>query len=162
LCTVLQKSSLGDATWWGSSDVDLRAAQNESVINTCTSNMSIQTLKAAILVVSTTASKDPSADSSGGILKDVFDQEGGGKWEVTETKIVGDVVLDIQKSIMGWTDGEDAVNLIISTGGTGFAVHDSTPEVCEPPQKFGRKYSLGLRPLHLCCINMPPDLFTAC
>jgi hypothetical protein len=124
--------------------------------------MSNQTLKAAILVVSTTASKDLSADSSGGILKDVFNQEGGGKWEVTETKIVGDVVLDIQRSIMGWTDGEDAVNLIISTGGTGFAVHDSTPEVCEPPPKFGRKCSLDLRPLHLCCINMPPDLFTAC
>ena len=133
MCTVLQKSSLGDATWWGSSDVDHRAAQNESVINTCTSNMSNQTLKAAILVVSTTASKDPSTDSSGGILKDVFDQEGGEKWEVTKTKIVGDVALDIQRSIMGWTDGEDAVNLIISTGGTGFAVHDSTPEVCNLP-----------------------------
>ena len=118
---------------WGWSDVDLRAAQDESVINTCTSKMSNQTLKAAILVVSTTASKDPSADSSGGILKDVFDQEGGEKWEVTKTKIVGDVVLDIQRSIMGWTDGEDAVNLIISTGGTGFAVHDSTPEVCNLP-----------------------------
>jgi gephyrin len=111
------------------------------VINTYTSKMSSQNLKAVVLVVSTTASKDPSADSSGGILKDVFDQDGGGKWEVTETKIVGDVVLDIQRSIMGWADGEDAVNLIITTGGTGFAVHDSTPEVCHPPQIFGRKYS---------------------
>lgn len=89
----------------------------------------MSTLKAAILIVSTTASKDPSADSSGGILKDVFEQEGGGKWEVIETKIVGDEVLDIQRSIMSWADPEDAVNLIVSTGGTGFAVHDSTPEV---------------------------------
>lgn len=91
--------------------------------------MSNSILKAAILVVSTTASKDPSADSSGGILKDVFDMEGTGKWEVVEIKIVGDDVLDIQRSITGWTDQENAVNLIISTGGTGFAVHDSTPEV---------------------------------
>ncbi len=89
----------------------------------------MSTLKAAILVVSTTASKDPSADSSVGILKDVFKQEGGGKWEVVDQKIVGDEVLDIQRSIMSWADREDAVNLIISTGGTGFAVHDSTPEV---------------------------------
>jgi molybdopterin biosynthesis enzyme MoaB len=132
------------------------------VINTCISKMSNQILKAAILVVSTTASKDPSADSSGAILKDVFDQEGGGKWEVTETKIVGDVVLDIQRGIMGWTDGEDAVNLIISTGGTGFAVHDNTPEVCNPSQIFGRKYSLDLRPSRLCCTNMPPDLYMEC
>ena len=93
----------------------------------------MSTLKATILIISTTASRDPSADSSGRILKDVFEQEGGGRWEVVETKIVGDEVLDIQRSIMGWTDGEDAVNLIISTGGTGFAVHDSTPEVCNLP-----------------------------
>lgn len=92
----------------------------------------MSTLKAAILIVSTTASKDPSADSSGGILKDVFDQEGGGKWEIVEAQIVGDEVLDIQRSIMSWADREDGVNLIVSTGGTGFAVHDSTPEVSNP------------------------------
>ena len=89
----------------------------------------MSTLKAAILIVSTTASKDPSTDSSGGILKDVFEQDGGGKWEVTDTKIVGDEVLEIQRSIRNWADRDDDVNLIITTGGTGFAVHDSTPEV---------------------------------
>lgn len=91
--------------------------------------MSIATLRAAILVISTTASKDPSTDSSAGILKDVFDKEGAGKWEVISTKIVGDHVLDIQRNITSWTDQETPVNVIITTGGTGFAVHDSTPEV---------------------------------
>ena len=86
-------------------------------------------LRAAILVVSTTASKDHSADSSGAILKDVFDKEGGGKWEVIETKIVGDDVLEIQRSVTLWADRESFVNLIITTGGTGFGVHDLTPEV---------------------------------
>jgi len=89
----------------------------------------MSTLKAAILIVSTTASKDPSTDSSGGILKDVFEQDGGGKWEVTDTKIVGDEVLEIQRSIRNWADRDDGVNLIVTTGGTGFAIHDSTPEV---------------------------------
>lgn len=93
--------------------------------------MSNHTLRAAILVISTTASQDPSADSSGPILKDAFEQEGAGKWEVVETKIVSDVVLDIQRAVMGWADRENAVNVIITTGGTGFAVHDSTPEVCK-------------------------------
>ena len=92
--------------------------------------MATENLKAAILIISTTASKDPSTDSAGRILKEVFEQEGGGKWEVKETKIVGDDILEIQRSIMGWTDGDDAVNFIATTGGTGFAVHDSTPEVC--------------------------------
>lgn len=89
-------------------------------------------LKAAILVISTTAAKDASKDSSGAILRDVFDTEGGGGWEVVDTKIVGDDALDIQRSITGWSDkeGEEGgVNVIITTGGTGFAVHDHTPEV---------------------------------
>lgn len=97
----------------------------------CIQSITMSTLKAAILVVSTTASKDPSADSSGATLKDVFESDGGGKWVVLEKKIVGDDVLDIQRSITGWTDCEDAVNVIITTGGTGFAVSDNTPEVSE-------------------------------
>ena len=92
--------------------------------------MASQILRAAILVVSTTASKDASTDATGAILNDVFEQEGGGKWEVVETKILGDVVLDIQRAVMAWADQEDSPNVIISTGGTGFAVHDVTPEVC--------------------------------
>ncbi|CZR64959.1 probable gephyrin [Phialocephala subalpina] len=92
----------------------------------------MSTLKAAILIVSTTASKDPSTDSSGGVLKDVFEQDGGGKWEVVDTKIVGDEVLDIQRAITGWADGEGSPNVIITTGGTGFAVSDSTPEAVTP------------------------------
>ncbi|KAF8858285.1 hypothetical protein BDZ45DRAFT_743531 [Acephala macrosclerotiorum] len=92
----------------------------------------MSSLKATILIVSTTASKDPSTDSSGGILKNVFEQEGGGKWEVVNTKIVGDVVVDIQRAITGWADGEAGPNVIITTGGTGFAVHDSTPEAITP------------------------------
>jgi gephyrin len=85
-------------------------------------------LKAAILVISTTAAKDASTDSSGPVLKNVF-EETGGKWEVVQTKIVSDNVADIQRSVMAWTDQENAVNLVITTGGTGFAVSDGTPEV---------------------------------
>lgn len=87
--------------------------------------------RAAILVVSTTASKDASADSSGPILKEVFETVGDGKWEVVDTRIVGDVIEDIQSTIKGWTDGDNPPSVIISTGGTGFAVFDTTPEVCQ-------------------------------
>lgn len=86
-------------------------------------------LKAAVLVISTTAAQDHSKDTSGPILNDVFSQEGDGRWEVVETKIVGDVEEDIQKVIKGWTDRDDIINVIVTTGGTGFAVHDITPEV---------------------------------
>lgn len=94
--------------------------------------MSDQTLRAAILIVSTTAVEDPSTDQSCDILKDVFKQEAGGQWawDVVETKIVGDVVEDIQEAIYNWTGQDNPVNVIITTGGTGFAVADNTPEVC--------------------------------
>jgi gephyrin len=87
-------------------------------------------LKAAVLVISTTAAKDPSADTSGQTLKTVFDEDGAGQWDVVDTKIVGDVVLDIQRSITQWTDHHDYMNLIVTTGGTGFATFDQTPEAC--------------------------------
>ncbi|KAJ0340830.1 hypothetical protein COL922a_002955 [Colletotrichum nupharicola] len=87
-------------------------------------------LKVAILIVSTTASKDPSTDKSELVLKDVIEQEGGGKWVVTDSKIVPDLVPQIQRQIMLWADVglEDGANLILTTGGTGFAVSDGTPE----------------------------------
>ncbi|KAI9649709.1 hypothetical protein NHQ30_002290 [Ciborinia camelliae] len=88
-------------------------------------------LKAAILIVSTTAAKDASTDSSGLVLKDLF-EETGGQWEVVETKIVSDNVTDIQRSVMSWTDQENAVNVVITTGGTGFAISDNTPEAITP------------------------------
>ncbi len=90
--------------------------------------MSSKALKAAILVVSTTAAKDPSADASEAVLREVFDGEGG-KWEVEKTSIVSDAATQIQRQIMLWTDGADEVNLVITTGGTGFARGDDTPEV---------------------------------
>ncbi|QPC78639.1 hypothetical protein HYE68_009391 [Fusarium pseudograminearum] len=89
-------------------------------------------LKAALLIVSTTAAKDASADASGPILTQVLKDEGEGKWEVHDTKIVTDDVLAIQRQITAWTDGSVSINLVVTTGGTGFATGDSTPEAVTP------------------------------
>lgn len=86
-------------------------------------------LKAAILIVSETAVHDPSTDKCIPILKDVFGNLGSDQWDVAETEIVPDSVLAIQKTIRKWTDGADPINLIVSSGGTGFATKDVTPEV---------------------------------
>ncbi|KAK7956612.1 uncharacterized protein PG986_005834 [Apiospora aurea] len=87
-------------------------------------------LRVALLIVSTTAAKDPSTDASGAVLKDVIEQEGGSRWQLIDTKIVPDVVAQIQRQIMLWADVAvpEGVNLILTTGGTGFAVADHTPE----------------------------------
>lgn len=94
-----------------------------------------QPLKAAILIVSTTASQDPTTDAAGNTLRSVFEQDGADRWHIVDTKIVPDSVTLIQKQLMLWADAADPVNLIVTTGGTGFAVSDQTPEVF-PRKKF--------------------------
>jgi len=87
-------------------------------------------LEAAILIVSDTASQDPSTDKAQTVLVDTFRQ--ADRWQVTETKIVGDDVLAIQRALTGWCDRSDAPNLVVTTGGTGFAIKDHTPEAVNP------------------------------
>jgi len=91
--------------------------------------MSSTKLRAAILIISETASQDPSTDKCGPILQDVFKEDGGDQWEVVETRIVPDSVLDIQRYIQQCTDNENPMDLVVTSGGTGFATKDNTPEV---------------------------------
>ncbi|KAG5928711.1 hypothetical protein E4U53_002599 [Claviceps sorghi] len=89
-------------------------------------------LTAALLIVSTTAAEDPTADSSASVLRSVLAEDGGGRWKIAAESIVADEVLAIQKQVMQWADGSGAPNLIVTTGGTGFAVTDGTPEAIIP------------------------------
>lgn len=103
-------------------------------------------LQAGILIVSDTAYKDPSTDKSGAILKELFTTEGSGKWQTdstsqdgagteskgVSTKIVPDDIELIRNAIMEWTETEKFINLIVVTGGTGFAARDWTPEAVSP------------------------------
>ncbi|PGH05109.1 hypothetical protein AJ80_08408 [Polytolypa hystricis UAMH7299] len=91
-----------------------------------------QLLKPAILVISDTASQDPSTDKAGNVLTETFKTDGGDRWATPAIKIVPDNVLDIQRQIQQWTDGEEYFNLVLTTGGTGFAVKDVTPEAVSP------------------------------
>jgi len=87
-------------------------------------------LRVALLVVSDTAAKDPTTDASASVLGQVLADERSEKWELVETKIVADSVTQIQRQIMLWADvAAHSFNLILTTGGTGFAVSDNTPEV---------------------------------
>lgn len=86
-------------------------------------------LQAAVLIISETAASDPSTDKGIPALRDVIESNGGEKWGEIKTAIVSDNPLDIQRMITQWTDGEDYVNLVVTSGGTGFATKDVTPEV---------------------------------
>ena len=100
----------------------------------------LSSLRAAIVIISDTASKDPSTDKCIPALRDVFANEGAGRFTADDTVIIPDDVLEIQRAITQRTDGDDPVNLIVTSGGTGFTQRDVTPEVCftilRPPSGF--------------------------
>ena len=88
--------------------------------------MAEQQLTSSILVVSDTASKEHLTDKCSRSLTQVLESN---EWKVADSKIVPDDVLQIQRTITQWTDSEPGMNLVVTTGGTGFAVKDDTPEV---------------------------------
>jgi gephyrin len=91
-------------------------------------------LRTAVLIVSDTAAADASTDKSGSILKATFAEDGAGKWEEPAVEIVPDDIAQIQRTVRSWTDtyGDAYMNIVVTTGGTGFAKKDWTPEAIEP------------------------------
>ena len=95
--------------------------------------MTSPSLKAVLLIVSDTATRDPSTDKCTEPLKAVFkESQLNASWDVVERKFVSDDPLVIQQAVMAWTDEkpvEDMINVVLCSGGTGFARRDITPEV---------------------------------
>ncbi|RMZ87926.1 hypothetical protein DV736_g4855, partial [Chaetothyriales sp. CBS 134916] len=93
-------------------------------------------LRAAILIVSDTVSADPSTDKTAPLLIGTFAELGAKIWATPAVEIVPDSLDKIQRAIKSQTDGygneAPPVNLILTTGGTGFATSDWTPEAVKP------------------------------
>lgn len=83
-------------------------------------------LRIAVLTVSDT--RDEESDRSGALLADRLKDAGH---ELAAKAIVKDDVDAIRGQIRTWTEDPE-VDLIISTGGTGFAPRDVTPEAVKP------------------------------
>jgi len=79
-------------------------------------------LRIAVLTVSDTRGED--TDRSGALLVERLTSAGH---QLAGKAIVADDVDAIRKRVRSWSD-DDAVDVIISTGGTGFAPRDVTPE----------------------------------
>ena len=83
--------------------------------------------KAAILIISDTASEDPTYDRTAGALAPILAREG--KWETPAIRIVPNNISQIQQAVCDWSDGSYWFDLILLSSTTGFGVKDNTPEV---------------------------------
>eukprot|EP00095_Tigriopus_kingsejongensis_P008973 maker-scaffold334_size202906-snap-gene-1.38 protein:Tk08973 transcript:maker-scaffold334_size202906-snap-gene-1.38-mRNA-1 annotation:"Gephyrin" len=84
-------------------------------------------MEVGILTVSDSCSQGTSQDKSGPVLKEIIEANG---WRVVEMKTVPDEIQDIRDCLLDWSDNRE-LNLILTTGGTGFAQRDVTPEATE-------------------------------
>jgi molybdenum cofactor synthesis domain-containing protein len=81
-------------------------------------------LRVAILTASDRSARGERPDLSGPALVEVATAQG---WEVVRTAILPDDEKILRESLASWVDRRD-VDLILVTGGTGFAPRDVTPE----------------------------------
>jgi molybdopterin adenylyltransferase len=81
-------------------------------------------IRAAILTVSDRSARGERPDASGPALVMAVEEQG---WQVVETAIVSDDQPEIEKTLIEWCDA-GRVELLLTTGGTGFAPRDVTPE----------------------------------
>ncbi|WP_394204278.1 molybdenum cofactor biosynthesis protein B [Shewanella waksmanii] len=81
-----------------------------------------------IAVLTLSDSRDLSQDTSGQFLQDALQQAGH---QLVDRKLIKDDKYLIRSVISQWV-ADDNVQVILTTGGTGFTVRDNTPESVKP------------------------------
>ncbi|MBI5351781.1 MAG: MogA/MoaB family molybdenum cofactor biosynthesis protein [Chloroflexi bacterium] len=81
-------------------------------------------IRFGILTLSDRSSRGERADASGPALADLIRAQ---NWSVTEQKILPDDESAIRAALTEWADS-GRFDIILTTGGTGFALRDVTPE----------------------------------
>jgi molybdopterin adenylyltransferase len=82
------------------------------------------TIRFGILTLSDRSSRGERADSSGPALAALIQVEG---WSVVKQSLLPDEESTIREILISWADSGE-VDIILTTGGTGFAPRDVTPE----------------------------------
>lgn len=81
-------------------------------------------IKFGIITVSDRSSRGERLDTSGPLLADAIRTQG---WLVSDTLILPDDFDQIKNTLLAWADSSQ-LDVILTTGGTGFAPRDVTPE----------------------------------
>ncbi|UCC73398.1 MAG: MogA/MoaB family molybdenum cofactor biosynthesis protein [Gemmatimonadota bacterium] len=81
-------------------------------------------IRVSILTVSDGVAAGKREDASGAILDEWVEEHG---WFLVDHRVVPDGTSEIATALSRWADGGE-VDLILTTGGTGFGPRDVTPE----------------------------------
>lgn len=81
--------------------------------------------RVAVLTISDRAGRGESDDRSGPALAEFVRDHLG---SVQDARIVPDEIEDIRRAILDWCRHDHPMDLVLSTGGTGLAPRDRTPE----------------------------------
>lgn len=82
------------------------------------------TVRVGILTVSDRSASGEREDLSGPALVTEIGKQG---WQIVEQQIIGDDLIGVRDLLVAWAD-RGSIDLILTTGGTGFAPRDLTPE----------------------------------
>ena len=81
-------------------------------------------MRVGVLTISDRSSRGEREDRSGPLLKELIENQG---WRVVRFDVVSDDQQDIEALLRVWADSGE-VDLILTTGGTGFSSRDRAPE----------------------------------
>ena len=84
--------------------------------------------KLAIAVLTVSDTRIPETDTSGDLLAELLSSDGH---RLVSREIVKDDIYQVRKVASDWV-ADPGINVIISTGGTGFSGRDTTPEALSP------------------------------
>jgi len=84
-------------------------------------------LRIAILTVSDRSASGERPDSSGPALAEVVESQG---WQLVRQEILPDDRLALEYRLITWADSGE-IDVVLTTGGTGFSPRDVTPEATE-------------------------------
>ncbi|PTX17529.1 molybdenum cofactor synthesis domain-containing protein [Halanaerobium congolense] len=82
-------------------------------------------IRTAVLTISDKGARGERKDLSGPLIKEMMEEIGA---EIVYEEIIADEKLEIKKALIEISD-QNKADLILTTGGTGFAKRDITPEV---------------------------------
>src|SRR5512139_3800554 len=81
-------------------------------------------LRFGILTISDRSARGERLDTSGPVLEEQVRSQG---WEVARSAVIPDDLQIIQDTLARWADSSE-LDVILTTGGTGFSPRDVTPE----------------------------------